>query len=235
MILGGCQPYFVPYIGYWQVINAVDIFTIGDDYNFIKGGWINRNRILRDKKVAFFNIEISHISSNKAINELFLSDQFHGESKLESLKYAYQKAPYYQNGYTLMEKVLCCEENNLAKFLENSIRCICDYLGIQTEIICSSKVPNNSAYRREYRIFDQCRFFGADTYFNAPGGKELYDYQQFKEHGLKLGFIHPGDIRYPQFSDYFVPSLSIIDVIMFNSPEQIHQMLNQYTIEWEET
>jgi len=232
MIMAGSQPYFMPYLGYWQMINAVDIFAIGDDYNYIKGGWINRNRILQNKKVEFLTIEVAKASSNKYINELCLSDAYQVEKKIHQLEVAYQKAPYFRDGMDLMCRVLKYEEKNLADFLENAIRSVCDYLDIKTSIIRSSSVRGNHELKREYRIFDQCRYLGVDTYINAIGGRELYDYGQFREQGIKLGFIQMGDIQYQQFEQEFIPNLSIIDVIMFNSKEETQNMLNQYTILW---
>ena len=235
MIMAGSQPYFMPYLGYWQLINAVDVFSIGDDYNYIKGGWINRNRILQNKKVEFITVEVAQASSNKNICELFLSDVYQVEKKMNQLQVAYQKAPYYQEGMALMRRILECKERNLADFLEHSIRCVCDYLDIKTKIVRSSFVPGNTELKREYRIFDQCKYWGADTYLNAIGGRELYDYDQFREHGIRLGFIQSGDICYKQFGQEFISHLSMIDVIMFNSPEEIRRMLNQYTILWDES
>lgn len=233
MIMGGNQPYFMPYIGYWQLINAVDIFIISDDYNYIDKGWVNRNRILQNGKAAFFNIELDHATSNKWINQLFLSDRLRVDKKLLQLRTVYRKAPYFEEGFALMGKIMECQEKNLADFLEHSIRIVCDYLGITTKLIRSSSIIGNTELKREYRIFDQCKYVGADTYVNAIGGQVLYSYEQFQKEGIRLGFIKTGDIRYEQFGSEFIPNLSIIDVIMFNSKEEIRKMLNQYTILWE--
>lgn len=234
MILGGNQPYFIPYIGYWQLINAVDVFLISDDYNYIDKGWVNRNRILENGKDQYFNIELDHASSNKKINQLYVSNLFRADKKLLQLRTVYRKAPYFEEGYELMRKILECADKNLADFLEHSIRCVCEYLEIRTKLVRTSSIPHNDELKKEFRIFDQCRFVGADVYINAIGGQKLYSYEQFKEHGIKLGFIKTGDIQYKQYGADFVPSLSIIDVIMFNSKEEIQQMLNKYTILWEE-
>lgn len=234
MIMGLNQPYFIPYIGYWQLINAVDVFIIGDDYNFINRGWVNRNRILQNGDAKYFNIEIDHASQNKKINELYLSDIFQSSQKLLKLKEAYEQAPYFKEGYELMRQILEYDEKNLAYFLEHSMQKICDYLEINSKLIRSSEIPHNAELKKEFRIFDQCRFVGADVYINAIGGQKLYSYEQFKEQGIKLGFIKTGEIEYKQYGADFVPSLSIIDVIMFNSKEEIQQMLKKYTILWEE-
>lgn len=233
MIMGLNQPYFMPYIGHWQLINAVDVFIIGDDYNFINRGWIHRNRILQNGQAKYFNIEVARASQNKKINALYLSDVYDPEKKLQTLWVAYSKAPHFEEGFALMRKILEYKERNLACFLEHSIRCICDYLGITTKLVRSSEIPGNSVFKREYRIYDQCKYVGADTYINAIGGRALYSYEQFYNQGIKLGFIQTGDVQYKQFGNEFIPYLSILDVIMFNSKEEIREMLAQHTILWE--
>lgn len=233
MIMGGNQPYFIPYIGYWQLINAVDVFIISDDYNYINGGWINRNRILEKGQPRYFNIEISHASSNKKINELSISAEiFNKDKKLMQLRNVYRRAPYFSEGYTLMQEIFDYKELNLANFLENSIKIICDYLEIQTKFVRSSSIPNNCELKKEYKIFDQCEYVGADIYINAIGGQKMYSFDQFKQQGIRLGFIQTDHIKYKQLWYDFVPDLSIIDVIMFNSKAEIKKMLQQYTVVW---
>ena len=233
MVMAGNQPYFIPYIGYWQLINASDVFIISDDYNFIEGGWIARNRILENGQPRYYNIEISHVSSNKKINELFLSERFDKDKKLFQLRSVYRRAPFFENGFALMGDILNCDDKNLAKFLEYSILCICDYLNIKTKFIRSSTIPHNCELKKEYKIYDQCRYVGADIYINAIGGQKLYTYEQFSEQRIKLGFLQTEEIQYKQLWYEFVPNLSIIDVIMFNSKAEIQDMLQKYTILWE--
>lgn len=230
MILGANQPYFIPYIGYWQLINAVDIFVIADDYNYIKNGWISRNRILSNGLIQYFNIEIKHASQNKKINELFRCD-ISTEKKLGHLICSYRKAPYFEDGILLMKDILTCPEMNLAEYLTYSIKCICDFLEIKTKMIKSSQLDHNSDLKREYRIYDMCKRLGADQYYNAIGGEKLYSFQEFEKEGIRLNFIKRKDeISYKQFNNSFVPDLSIIDVIMFNSKNEIKQMLKQYSL-----
>lgn len=232
--MGGNQPYFIPYLGYWQLINAVDVFIISDDYNFVEGGWIARNRILENGKPKFYNIELQHASSERKINQHYISEKFDVDKKLFQLRCVYKKAPYFQEGYELMERMFHCSNKNLAYFLENSIKTICDYLGIITKFVRSSSIPGNCHLKREYKIFDQCRYVGADIYINAIGGRNLYTYKQFADQGIKLGFLSSQKIYYKQLWYDFVPDLSIIDIIMFNSKEEIRKMLTQYTILWGE-
>ena len=230
MVLGANQPYFMPYIGYWQLIDAADIFVIADDYNYIKNGWIPRNRILDNGSIRYFNIEIAHASQNKKINELYRCD-FSVEKKLKQITCAYKKAPYFEEGIALMEDILKYPEKNLAEYLKYSIIRTCDFLQIKTPIIMSSQLEHNSDYRREYRIYDMCERLGADQYYNAIGGEKLYSASAFEERGIKLKFIKRKDtICYQQFEYNFTPDLSIIDVIMFNSVSEMKQMLKEYIL-----
>lgn len=233
MVMGGNQPYFIPYIGYWQLINAVDVFIISDDYNYINRGWVNRNRILQNGNPKYFNIEISHASSNRKINELYISEKiFNKDKKLMQLRNVYRRAPYFNEGYMLMQKIFDYNNFCLADFLENSIKILCNYLEIHTKFVKSSSIPHNCELKKEYKIFDQCRYVGADIYINSIGGQGMYSYDQFKQQGIQLGFIQTKDIKYKQLWYEFVPDLSIIDVIMFNSKKEIKNMLQQYTILW---
>jgi len=233
VIMGGNQQYFIPYIGYWQLINAVDVFIISDDYNYINKGWINRNRILENGRPRYFNIEICHASSNKKINEHYISeDIFNKDKKLLQLRNVYRRAPYFNEGYALMQEIFDYKEFNLANFLENSIKKICCYLEIQTKFVKSSSIPHNCELKKESKIFDQCKYVGADIYINAIGGREMYSFDQFKQQGIRLGFIKMNDIKYKQLWYEFVPNLSIIDAIMFNSRAEIKKLLQEYTILW---
>lgn len=229
MILAGNQPYFLPYIGYWQLIHSADVFKISDDYRYIEKGWVNRNRILINGEPQYYRLEVIHPSSNKNINDLFINE-IPIEKKRRQLDFTYHRAPCFQPTMEVMERIYSCPERNLADFLTNSIREICCYLGIETKIIRTSDFPHNSDYKREYRIYDLCHRIGADTYYNAIGGRELYSVEEFRNHGIELGFLKSGEIQYKQFKNEFVPNLSILDVMMFNSAEQIHEMLNDYSI-----
>ncbi|MBR1508906.1 MAG: WbqC family protein [Eubacterium sp.] len=229
MIIAANQPYFLPYISYWQLINAADVFFIGDNYAYIRRGWINRNRILFRGAPELFGIEVLHASSFSLISELNIA-KINKRKKMNKLYEAYHKAPYYETGARLMEKILDSPEENLSEFLISSIKTICDYLEIKTPIRKMSELVGNDSFKREERIYDMCHRLGADTYVNPIGGKELYDGGEFEKQGIKLRFINTDEIVYKQFGDSFVEKLSIIDVIMFNSREEIRDMLDKYTL-----
>ena len=219
----------MPYISYWQLINAADVFYIGDNYNYIKRGWINRNRILYRNAPEFFGISVSKASSFNLISELHIAetDKYH---KMNMLYEAYHKAPYYEIGIQLVEEILDNENDILSEFLISSIKTICRYLDINTPLHKTSELEGNDAFKREGRIYDMCHRLGADMYINPIGGKALYDVEEFARQGISLRFISTGDIAYRQFGDTFVDKLSILDVIMFNSKDEIKQMLGQYEL-----
>lgn len=229
MIIAGNQPYFLPYITYWQLINASDVFLIGDNYAYIRHGWINRNRILHRGAPTLFGIAVSKASSFSLISELHIAD-LDKRGKKSKLYEAYHKAPYYETGIQLVEEILDCQEDVLSEFLISSIKTICRYLDISTPIHRTSELEGNDAFKREGRIYDMCHRLGADTYINPIGGKALYDTDEFEKQGINLRFIKTGDITYQQFGDKFVENLSILDVIMFNSKDEIKEMLGRYEL-----
>ena len=223
------QPYYLPYIGYWQLIDSVDTFAIADNYNYIKQGWINRNRILDGNTVRYFNISVDHASQNRFICDHKIKP-IDKELSLRQLKGFYHSAPYCNEGLELMDRILSFEGDNLADFLLESICQVCDYLQIKTKIVRTSDYEQDPELRFTDRIYDYCRQMGADTYHNLIGGTKLYSFDEFKAHGLKIAFIETIPVPYPQSSDTFEPGLSILDVIMNNSVEEIQQMLKSYKL-----
>lgn len=231
MKIGIMQPYFVPYIGYWQLMNAVDKYVVYDDVCFIKKGWINRNRILIDKIPKYINIPLSKASQNKKINEMEISRNTKIIRKdLKTIESVYKKAPYYKEVYPLVEKIINCTYEKFISYIENSFSIICDYLDIETERILSSSLDKDITLKGQEQILDICKILNATEYYNAVGGQQLYDYDAFENRGIKLKFIERKQIEYKQFDNIFQPDLSIIDVMMFNSKKEIHDFLNQYTI-----
>lgn len=231
MKIGIMQPYFIPYIGYWQLMNVVDKYVIYDDVNYINRGWINRNKILVDGNVKYFNIPMIDASQNKLIKEINVNnDNRLIEKNIRTIKSAYRKAPFYSKVFPILEKILWCGKDNIAEYIEYSFSILTMYLGINTEFIISSEIKKDCSLKGQDKILDICKLLYADEYYNAIGGLELYSSESFKENGIKLKFLKPGRIEYKQFGGRFQDNLSIIDVMMFNSPETIHEMLENYTV-----
>lgn len=233
MRLGMMQPYFFPYLGYWQLMNAVDEYIIYDDVNYIKGGWINRNRIKINGAPQFFGISIYKASQNKLINEhdISLSDK-DKEGLIRKVEFAYGKAPYCSEAIDLFREILMYEESNLAGFLANANRRTASYMGIETPIYSATEMKLDHTNRAQQRIIDICRERGDSEYINAIGGKELYNKEEFAREGIKLSFLRmDDDIVYPQGKGAFIPGLSILDVLMYNSREEVRGLLERFTLE----
>ncbi|MCQ2507642.1 MAG: WbqC family protein [Dorea sp.] len=233
MILGMMQPYFFPYLGYWQLMNMADEYIIYDDVNFIKNGWIHRNRIKINGEPAFFNLGLKKASQNKRINEIELNmDDAKREALINKLQCNYAKAPYFKEVMVLFKEIIYCPETNLAAFLANLTRKVAAYMGIQTPIYSITELGLDHNLTAEDRIYEICHQRGCDTYINAIGGTELYDKEEFKKEGITLGFLRmDSDITYPQGKGQFLPGLSILDVLMYNSPEEVQELLKRYTLE----
>ena len=231
MKLGIMQPYFVPYIGYWQLMNAVDKYVIYDDVNFIKGGWINRNRILMNGKPAYFNIPMLGASPNKLINEVIVNNsEALIKKNLRILESAYKKAPCYEAVFPMLESILCCEKRPISDYIAESFRIINSYLGIDTELVMSSSLDKDCSLRGQEKALAICESMGASEYYNAIGGQQLYSFSDFQARGIRLFFVKSGEITYRQFGDAFEPNLSIIDVMMFNPIEEIKKMLCDFEL-----
>lgn len=211
------QPYFMPYIGYFQLIAAVDHFVVYDNIKYTKKGWVNRNRLLRNGKVATFSLPLKKDSDSLDVCERELAVDFCRDKLLNQFKGSYQHAPYFATTLPLVENIVRCEERNLFRYLHHAILTTCDYLDIQTDITSSSEVAIDHSLKAQNRVLALCEALGATTYVNAIGGVKLYSKEVFRDKGIELAFIEPIPFSYRQFGAAFVPWLSIVDVLMFNS------------------
>jgi hypothetical protein len=221
------QPYVFPYLGYFKLINAVDRFIVLDDVNYIKRGWINRNRILVNGREYLFTIPITAVSQNKKINEVFISEKYPvwKEKFLRTMKRAYCKAPYFSTVMDLLHEILIFPEKKLSFFLSNSLKEICGYLHINTQLIKTSAIYEKRDFKGEERIIDICKQNQAKEYLNLPGGNGLYSKSRFQRENILLRFIDSSIPPYKQGKNEFIPNLSILDVMMFNDKEKIMNMM----------
>jgi hypothetical protein len=219
MTIAIMQPYIFPYIGYFQLINAVDKFVIYDDVNFINKGWINRNNILVSGQAHLFTIPLKD-----AVNDPWK------KKFLKTLQQSYMKAPNYQKVFLLIEEIVNFEARTIAELTLHALQKICRYMNITTEIVPSSSVYNNTELKAQDRILDICKQEKAVHYINPIGGMELYDKNKFEKEGIKLNFIKSTASPYPQFKNAFVPWLSIIDILMFNDTESVDKLLKEFEL-----
>ena len=228
MTLGIMQPYFMPYIGYWQLMAAVDMYVVYDDVNYIKGGWVSRNNILLNGQKHMFTITLNGASPNKLFNEITIKDDFKKFSRL--IESAYRKAPYYAEVSALLDKIYDYEDKSLGAFMMNSFQVVLDFLEIDTKLVLSSTIEKDNDLRGKDKVKHICHLLGADTYYNAIGGQELYDKDDFKVDGIDLYFVQTNLTPYAQLGNEFVPGLSMIDVLMFNHPIEVKQLLTNYKL-----
>ncbi len=220
------QPYFFPYIGYFQLIAAVDQFIVYDNIKYTKKGWINRNRMLQNDMDVMFSLPLKSVSDYLDVCERELAADFNRDKLLNQFKGSYRRAPYFAQTFPLVEQIVRYEDTNLFSFLHHSIVRTCEHLGIMTEIRISSGIAIDHDLKNQDKVLALCAAVGASTYVNTIGGMELYSKETFRERGIDLKFIQSKPFEYPQFGNEFVPWLSIIDVMMFNPHDTIQTCIS---------
>ena len=228
------QPYLFPYLGYFQLMHAVDRFVVYDDVAFIKQGWINRNRILINGRPSYFTVPIKHASSFAPIHDTLVDDEGQHarwiEKMLKTFDNAYRRAPHFGVVFPLVEGVLMTPTKRVAELAAASIRAVAGLLEISTGWVESSTPYGNAHLRAEERVLAICRAEAATDYVNAAGGRELYGRDRFEAQGVRLHFLQSRQVEYRQFNHPFVPSLSIVDVLMFNPVETVRTFLSAYDL-----
>ncbi|MGA4494154.1 WbqC family protein [Vreelandella venusta] len=228
MKLGVMQPYLFPYIGYFQLIYAADLFLIYDDVAYIKQGHINRNCILSPNGAARFTIPVPGASSNKLISELAFSEDT--AKVLRTIEQSYSKAPHFEEVFPMIRGALELDDRSIASVCQKSFEDIFSYLGLEKQFKKTSELDYDRSATARDRLMALCQQFGADCYINAPGGRKLYAKQDFAEKGVDLKFVDSLPVEYSQGNAEFVPNLSIIDVLMHCSPEEVWRLLGCYEL-----
>ncbi len=226
------QPYFLPYVGYFHLINSVDEFVIYDNIQYTKKGWINRNRILVNGNDKILTLPLKKDSDYLDVKDRFLADSWDKEKlkMLNQIKAAYRKAPYYDKVLPIISSIFELPNTNLFEFILGSLHLLNSYLRIDTKITISSNVNIDHTLKGRDKVVAICKKLNGSTYINAIGGQELYDVQDFKNEGLDLMFIKSPPLNYKQYNNEFIPWLSILDVLMFNKRQDITDYLNEYTL-----
>jgi hypothetical protein len=227
MKLAVMQPYFMPYIGYFQLIAAADVFVIYDNIKYTKKGWINRNRLLLNGRDATFTLPLKRAPDALNVIERELAADFRREKLLNQFRGAYSKAPYFADVFPLLERIVMYEEDNLFRYIHHAIKCLCDVLRIGTTCLVASRVRIDHELKGTDRVIALCRSLGADVYINPIGGVKLYSKDEFRAEGIDLRFLQAAPFAYKQYDKEFVPWLSMIDVLMFNPIEKVIRQVTQ--------
>jgi hypothetical protein len=226
MKLAVMQPYLFPYIGYFQLVAAVDRFVFYDDVAYANNSWINRNRWRLQGQTAYFTVPLNGASQSKPIAEIGVEPSLVWRRKLRNtLRQAYGRAPQFDAVSALFESVIDGDFDTIAAMAKASIELASQYIGLATTFIASSACYANHHLRGSDRILDICKREAASEYLNLPSGRALYSPCEFLAHGVALNFIAPCLAAYRQSGPGFVPGLSIIDLLMHNDKVDVLPML----------
>ncbi len=226
------QPYFLPYIGYFQLIAAVDVFIVYDNIQFSKKGWFHRNRMLQNGKDEYFSLPLKKDSDYLDVRDRSLSDTWPAERDklLRKIKENYRKAPYFETTYPWLEVIFQYEDANLFGFLFHSLQQVCERLQIKTPLLVSSTLPIDHSLKSQDKVLALVKAAGGSSYLNPIGGWDLYATEHFAGEGIALEFHKARSLTYDQGKGEFVPWLSILDLLMFNSVEQVISWLDNFDI-----
>ena len=228
------QPYFFPYLGYWQLLAAADVFVILEQVKYVKQSWINRNFILGTSGSLLISVPVEKASNKSLIEHRRISDVWtkaRGKT-LRAISQSYKKSRFFHHIYPWLQEQLTFPENGLSKYLERQIRSTAHLLSIDTKIVTEGDLGNFVDLERNHRIFEICKSLDCERYLNLPGGRTLYSPDSFREADLSLGFLSPELPRYSQGSREFVPSLSIIDSLFWNGPGETGEMVRLGEVQW---
>ncbi len=208
------QPYFIPYVGYFQLINYVDSFVILDDAKYTKKGWINRNFLTINGEKKLISIPLSKASDYKKINEREISKSYSPEKVFDLITQNYSKSPNWVLAKDLIQEIIFFEERNLSNFIVNSIKIICNFLDISTPIYISSQIPNLTFKSKEEKILKICNFFESSRYVNPFGGINLYNKSDFYDKNMELNFMLFEPSESSKASIPFLETISTLDLIL---------------------
>jgi hypothetical protein len=232
MKLAIMQPYFLPYIGYFQLINAVDEFILFDTPQFIRHGWIERNRILNQKgEPIYVKVPLKKHNRGTPIKDIIVNNSENWKEKILAQLVTYKKkAPHYWKVIALIKTIFEFESDSIVEINHNALLKVCEYLKIDTPISIWSKMdieidPVNAPDEWALNI---CKALNADIYYNPVGGASFFDKNKYERAGIEIKFLEMIPNPYKQFSNHFVPFLSIIDVMMFCEPGEINNSLNTF-------
>ena len=231
MMIAVMQPYLFPHLPYYQLMYAVDKFVVADDMAYIKQGWINRNRLLINGVAAYFTVPVRRHSADALIRDVMIDDAGRWRlTMVRTISNFYRRAPHFDDVFPMVERVLCGSFTGISEMARASLIEVFRYLALPIDLVPSSAVYQNAHLKGQARVIDICRTEAASEYINSLGGWELYSPAAFESHGIRLRFLKPDEIQYPQFDGPFLPSLSVIDALMFNSRSQVEGLLKRYQL-----
>ena len=237
MKLGIMQPYFFPYLGYFSLIQNIDLFIVYDTVQYIKQGWINRNRILHPNRSGWQYISVPvesasfHSSYRTPILNIKISNKKPWKERILNQLAHYEKAtPFASTAIDFVRECLAINETSISRLNVSILEKCTNLLEIEFQYLFSSllNIEPDPIHSAEERILDLCDFLGAKEYVNLPGGTNLYNAEKFKKRGIKLTFLNLPTFVYQTAKYSFEPNLSIIDLLMWNKPDDINSFLKEH-------
>lgn len=229
------QPYFMPYIGYISLIKHSDVFILFDPVQFIRHGWIERNRILKQNE-GWLYIQVPLLKSGRdtLIQDCLIDNSKDWKNKILSQLQIYKKkTPYYYKTVQLVNEIFEGEYDTITSLNKTCLEKVCTYLGFPKELPIFSQMgmeietPNDP----DEWALNICKKLEGDIhYINPIGGLEFFDTGKYTNNNIEISFQKMIPVHYDQQRQSFEYGLSIIDVMMYNSPEEINNMLDQFEL-----
>lgn len=229
------QPYFLPYLGYFSLIKHTDEFILFDTVQFIRHGWIERNRILKqDEGWVYVKAPLMKASRETNIKDMYIDNSQDWQAKIKAQLQSYKKtAPFYHATIAVVDEIFDRQYETITELNMRALEVICSYLKIENTIYIFSKmnlVIEEANEPDEWALNICKKLDGVNEYWNPPGGQEFFDRTKYEYAGITLKFQSVSLGSYDQKRPTFEPGLSIIDVMMFNSVDEIHRMLDSYEL-----
>ncbi len=227
------QPTYLPWIGYFSLINAADHFIFLDDVQFDSRSWQQRNRILINGNVNYLTVPVIKKGlSKQLINNTTIASNDVFKKHLLKIKHAYSKTKYFKEYYPKIENIItkCNNMINLSEINIHIIKEITKILNLKCEFTNSSEL--DCPGKRSLKLINICNKLKKNDYLINEGSKKYVneDISLFKKNNIKIYTIKYNDVYYEQFNDVFVKKLSIIDVLFNKGPETINFIKNNYKL-----
>ena len=236
MTIGIMQPYFMPYIGYISLIKHTDRFILFDTVQFIRHGWIERNRMLKQNE-GWQYIQVPLIKQDgrdTLIKDIKINNKEDWKRKILAQIQHYKKvAPYYRRVVALLEDIFANDFEDITTLNKVSLECICKYLGFERnlEIFSQMHLDIDAANAPDEWALNICKAIdGTTEYINPIGGLSFFDRNKYENAGIKISFQQMEITQYSQKRDVFEPGLSILDVMMWNDVDEINRMLDKFEL-----
>jgi hypothetical protein len=229
------QPYFMPYLGYFSLLKHTNHFILLDEVQFIRHGWIERNRILKQNgDWQYIKVPLIKHSRDTLIKDIKIDNTKDWQNKLlAQLQHYKKKAPYYNAVIEVLNEIFINEFKDITHLNKYALSTICNYLDINCTINIFSEMALKiePVHEADEWALNICKALGdIKEYWNPPGGQSIFNKEKYDRQNIKLRFQSIKITEYRQLTNSFEPGLSIIDVMMFNSIDEINNMLDNYVI-----